>query len=117
MESIVILPTFNEAENIEELVSRIFTFVPFTKVLVVDGGSPDGTASIVESMQAHYPNLKLLKQKTKNGLGHAYIEGFKFVINNMSDVKKIIMMDADFSHDPKHLSELIRLSAQFDVVT
>lgn len=114
-ENIIILPTYNERNNIVILLKRIFDLLPNISVLVVDDNSPDKTAEIVEALKSRYPNLSLLKRNNKNGLGGAYIAGFRKVLEN-PNFKTIIMMDADLSHDPKYLPEILGLSENFDLV-
>ncbi len=104
-DSLVIIPTYNEKENIEAILDAVFKQKKKFHVLIVDDNSPDGTANIVESLMSRYENrLFIEKRKGKNGLGTAYIHGFKWAIQRQYDY--IIEMDADFSHDP---SDLIRL--------
>ncbi len=113
--NIIVIPTYNERNNIAILLKKIFTLLPDISIIVVDDNSPDKTASIVETMGSQYPNLSLLKRDKKDGLGKAYIAGFKKVLENR-DFKSIIMMDADLSHDPKYLPDILRLSENFDLV-
>ncbi len=103
--SIVIIPTYNEKENIEAIIHAVFSLsVPF-HVLIVDDGSPDGTADIVKKLQEVYPSeLHLLQRSGKQGLGTAYIAGFRYALANHYEY--ILEMDADFSHDPKDLIHL-----------
>ncbi len=104
-DSIVIIPTYNEKENIENIIRKVFSFTDVFHVLIVDDGSPDGTADIVKRLQDEYEGLlHLLERKGKLGLGTAYIEGFKWVLQR--DYEYIFEMDADFSHNPKDLSRL-----------
>jgi len=114
--ALVVVPTFNEVENIRKLLERVFSLrVPF-HVLVVDDGSPDGTADEVEALIPFYENkLFLLQRKTKNGLGTAYIAGFKWALEQ--DYEYIFEMDADFSHNPRDLNRLYHACAHegFDV--
>lgn len=103
--ALVIIPTYNEKENIEKMINTIFSLPAVYDVLIVDDGSPDGTASIVKSLQSAFPErLFLLQREGKQGLGTAYILGFKWAITNHYDF--IFEMDADFSHNP---ADLIRL--------
>lgn len=105
MEKIVIIPTYNEKENIANILAAIFSLNQGFHVLVIDDGSPDGTAQIVQDLFAQYPNQLFLEQrKGKLGLGTAYIHGFKWCIAKGYDY--IFEMDADFSHNP---NDLIRL--------
>ncbi len=106
MKNQILLPTYNEKENIEKIIQEIFKHQPDISVLVVDDNSPDGTAEAVKKLQAIFPNLGLLSREKKEGLGRAYIHAFREVLEN-PDVQNIIMMDADLSHDPKYLNEMI----------
>jgi len=103
--ALVIIPTYNEKENIKNIIKAVFNLtIPFN-VLVVDDNSPDGTAQIVESLQIDFSNrLFIEKRKGKNGLGTAYIHGFKWALAR--DYAYIIEMDADFSHNPTDLTRL-----------
>ena len=104
-DTLVIIPTYNEKENIEAIIRATFNQEKAFHVLVVDDNSPDGTSEIVEKLQTQYPNqLHLEKRKGKNGLGTAYIHGFKWGLNR--DYDYIVEMDADFSHNP---NDLVRL--------
>ncbi|WP_408036976.1 polyprenol monophosphomannose synthase [Tenacibaculum aestuarii] len=104
-DALVIIPTYNEKENIEAIIRATFSQEKAFHVLVVDDNSPDGTAEIVENLQKEFPSqLFIEKRKGKNGLGTAYIHGFKWAIAQKYDY--IIEMDADFSHNP---NDLIRL--------
>ena len=98
---IVIVPTYNEKDNIVDLLTEIFTMVPDVYVLVIDDNSPDGTATIVKNLQSQYPNLILIERPGKLGLGTAYKLGFKYALKH--DFDYIMEMDADFSHDPASL--------------
>lgn len=104
-DTIVIIPTYNESENIEALISTVFSLPNPFHILVVDDNSPDGTAALVEKMQLSFPQqLHLLNRASKNGLGTAYIEGFKWCLKNSYNY--IFEMDADFSHNPEDLPRL-----------
>lgn len=106
-DALVIIPTYNEKENIKNIIKAVFSLKKSFDILVVDDNSPDGTSTIVEGLQAEYPNrLFLEKRKGKTGLGTAYIHGFKWALQNKYDY--IIEMDADFSHNPKDLIRLYR---------
>ena len=104
-ESIVIIPTYNEKENIEKMIRKVFSLpIPF-HVLIVDDGSPDGTASIVKQLQSEFADrLFIEERKGKLGLGTAYIHGFKWALN--AGYELIYEMDADFSHNPEDLVRL-----------
>ncbi len=102
---LVIIPTYNEKENIEKMVRKVFSMKGGFHILVVDDGSPDGTATIVKRLMKEFPtNLFIIERSGKLGLGTAYIAGFNWAIEHKYDY--IFEMDADFSHDP---DDLIRL--------
>ena len=102
---LVIIPTYNEIENIEKIVSRVMRLEPKFEILVVDDGSPDGTAEVIKSMQENLNgHLHLLERKGKLGLGTAYIAGFNWALEN--GFEYIFEMDADFSHNPDDLIHL-----------
>lgn len=104
-DSIVIIPTYNEKENIEAIIRTVFSLEKTFHILVIEDGSPDGTAQIVKRMQQEFPErLFMIERKGKLGLGTAYITGFKWCIEHRYDF--IFEMDADFSHDPKDLPRL-----------
>ncbi len=103
--TLIIIPTYNEKENIEAIIRAIFSLARPFDVLIVDDGSPDGTASIVQSLQAEFPDrLFLERRKGKLGLGTAYIHGFKYALRR--DYVYVGEMDADFSHNPVDLLRL-----------
>ena len=104
-ESIVIIPTYNEIENIEAIIDAVLSQCDDVHVLVVDDNSPDNTAQKVEACQSRYADrLFLLKRTGKQGLGTAYIEGFKWCLQR--EYEFVFEMDADFSHDPRDLKRL-----------
>lgn len=105
MSKLIIIPTYNEKENIEKIILKVFSLDIDFDILIVDDGSPDGTADIVKKIQKTYSNnLHIVERTGKLGLGTAYIYGFKWALKNNYDY--IFEMDADFSHDP---DDLIRL--------
>jgi len=105
LEKIVIIPTFNEKDNIASIIQAVFSLNQGYHILVIDDGSPDGTATIVKQLTQLYPQqLFLEERKGKLGLGTAYIHGFKWCLNR--DYQFIFEMDADFSHDPNDLERL-----------
>jgi dolichol-phosphate mannosyltransferase len=116
MNNVLVIPTYNEKENIEKLVPKVFGIVPDLNILVVDDNSPDGTAQAVEKLQQKFANLKLYKRAKKSGLSEAYVSAFKKVLNEYDGVENIIMMDADLSHDPKVLPTLIKNASSYNVV-
>ena len=104
-DSIVIIPTYNEKENIEKMIRKVFSLEKAFDLLIIDDGSPDGTAAIVKSLQPEFPErLQILERPGKLGLGTAYITGFNWALQRHYDY--IFEMDADFSHNP---DDLIRL--------
>ena len=104
-ESIVIIPTYNEKENVENIIRAVFSLEEELCVLIIEDGSPDGTADIVKKIQSEFPdNLFMIEREGKLGLGTAYITGFKWALEAGYDF--IFEMDADFSHDPKDLVRL-----------
>ena len=105
MKKLVIIPTYNEKENIAAIIDAVISLQQYYHVLVIDDNSPDGTAPIVQSLFLQYPGQLFLEQrKGKLGLGTAYIHGFKWALNN--GYEYIFEMDADFSHNPKDLEKL-----------
>ena len=115
MKNVIVLPTYNERGNIGNIVPMIFSIVPDIHILVADDNSPDGTADEVKSLQKKYPNLSLISRPEKNGLGRAYINAFASVLRDQ-DVRTVIMMDADLSHQPKHLKPMLEKSLDYTVV-
>lgn len=104
-DSIVIIPTYNEKENIENIIRAVFGLEKVFHILVIEDGSPDGTANIVKKLQEEFPErLFMIERKGKLGLGTAYITGFKWAIEHKYDF--IFEMDADFSHNPNDLPRL-----------
>lgn len=103
--SLVIIPTYNEKENIEKIIRKVFSLQHHFHVLIIDDGSPDGTAQIVKDLQGEYNGLLFIEErKGKLGLGTAYIHGFKWALAH--DYDYIFEMDADFSHNPDDLPKL-----------
>ena len=108
---IVIIPTYNEKENIEKIIRAVFSLDGEYHILVIEDGSPDGTAQIVRRLQEEYPDrLHMIERKGKLGLGTAYITGFKWSVENGYDY--IFEMDADFSHNPNDLPRLYEACAK-----
>jgi dolichol-phosphate mannosyltransferase len=114
MRPLVVIPTYNESENIERMLLRIHECLPDAGILVVDDGSPDGTADIVKTVGAERPEVHLLARSAKSGLGSAYRAGFAWGLERGYDA--FVEIDADFSHDPAALPSLLApLEAGFDV--
>lgn len=110
-DGVVIIPTYNEKENIENIIRAVFGLPKNFHVLVIDDGSPDGTANIVKTLQNEFPErLHLIQRKGKLGLGTAYITGFKWAIEHQYDY--VFEMDADFSHNPNDLLKLHRACSE-----
>ena len=110
-DSIVIIPTYNECENIEKIIRAVFALEHCFHILVVEDNSPDGTAAIVKRMQEEFPERLFMIERTgKLGLGTAYIAGFKWALER--DYDYIFEMDADFSHNPTDLPRLYNACAQ-----
>ena len=108
---IVIIPTYNEKENIEAIVRKVFSLPVDFHILVIDDGSPDGTAGIVKGLQAEFPEqLHLLERSGKQGLGTAYLTGFRWSLDHGYDY--VFEMDADFSHNPDDLLRLYAACAE-----
>ena len=115
METLVVVPTYNERENIARLVDALLALPLDLHVLVVDDNSPDGTGTVVEAWSAREPRLHALHRPGKMGLGGAYIAGFTWALAN-SEARYIFEMDADFSHDPAAIPEFLRHIQQADLV-
>ena len=105
-DSLVIIPTYNEKENIEKILTKTFSLSKKFDVLIVDDGSPDGTGDIVKSLQDKFEGLYIEERTGKLGLGTAYIHGFKWALNKNYDY--VFEMDADFSHNPDDLERLYK---------
>lgn len=105
MKNLIITPTYNERKNIESLIEQIFLNSKESDILVIDDNSPDGTSKKIQELQKIYKNLYLEVRPSKLGLGTAYIFGFKWAINK--NYNTVIQMDADLSHDPREIPELL----------
>ena len=114
MTTLVISPTYNECKNVQSLIELILGKHPEFHLLIVDDSSPDGTANKVKELQADYSNLHLEERPTKDGLGTAYIYGFKWAIEREYD--RIVQMDADLSHDPNDVPHLVNLLDEHDLI-
>ncbi len=112
--ALVIVPTYNERENIARLIETVLAQDPRLDVLVVDDGSPDGTAEIVAGLGAESTRVHILRRPRKMGLGTAYVAGFRWALDRGYDF--MFEMDADFSHDPAHLPQFLRAIEQADLV-
>jgi len=114
MYTLCVIPTFNEAQTITRVIDGVLRHAPDADMLVVDDGSPDGTADLVEAMTADEPRIHLLRRTAKNGLGAAYRAGFDWGLQRGYDL--FVEMDADLSHDPAELPALLAATATADVV-
>jgi dolichol-phosphate mannosyltransferase len=114
LQSLIIIPTYNERENIEIIIREIKKTVPQTDILVVDDSSPDGTAICVNEIAAKISGIYLLSRSKKEGLGKAYISGFKWALERK--YQYIFEMDADFSHDPRYLPDFLEMIKTNDLV-
>lgn len=114
MKKIVVIPTYNEAENIISLIEELHKVVDDLHILVVDDNSPDGTAVLVKSLMAVDNRIHIIERPVKNGLGTAYCKGFAWALENGFDV--ILEMDADFSHNPDVIPNMIKEIENYDLV-
>jgi dolichol-phosphate mannosyltransferase len=111
----VVLPTYNEAENLERLVGEVRERLPESRrVLIVDDNSPDGTGEIADRLAAEHEDVAVLHRERKQGLGPAYLAGFRQALDGGAEL--VIEMDADFSHDPAYLPQLLRAAGDADLV-
>jgi dolichol-phosphate mannosyltransferase len=109
-DSLIIIPTYNEKENIEKIILKVFSLEKLFNILIIDDGSPDGTANIVKKLQKEYPRQLYIEERTeKLGLGTAYIHGFKWGLKR--NYQFLFEMDADFSHNPDDLIRLYNANA------
>lgn len=111
---LVVIPTYNEAENIPKLIPAVLRQAPNLDVLVVDDNSPDGTGKIVKEIMATSPHVHLIEREGKQGLGTAYVRGFKYAIEHGYDL--VFEMDADFSHNPNDIPVFLAKIKDYDLV-
>jgi dolichol-phosphate mannosyltransferase len=114
MKTLVIIPTYNELDNVRKLIPYILEKYPELNILVVDDNSPDGTSDFVKELSEKDDRVFLIKREKKSGLGTAYVEGFKFMLKNGYDA--VIQMDADFSHDPDEIKNFLEKIKDYDLV-
>ena len=112
--ALVVVPTYNEKDNIERLSAQVLAADPGIELLIVDDNSPDGTGRIADRMAADNPRVHVLHRPGKLGLGSAYKDGFHYALK--SDFELVFEMDADFSHDPKYLPDFLVAAAECDLV-
>jgi dolichol-phosphate mannosyltransferase len=114
MTALVVIPTYNERENLESLVDQILAHERF-RVLVVDDQSPDGTGALADELALRHPGrVEVMHRSDKRGLGRSYVDGFKRALESGAEI--ICQMDADFSHDPKYLPDLVAAASSHDLV-
>ena len=113
-QSLIIIPTYNEIENIENMIRTLFGLYPNISLLIIEDGSPDGTALIVKKLMNDFKNLFIVERTGKLGLGSAYIAGFKWALQK--NYEYVFEMDCDFSHDPKQVSDLLAEAITNDLV-
>jgi len=114
MKTLIVIPTYNERENIAALIPAVFEATPDVEILVVDDNSPDGTGEVVRSLQGRFPHVHLLSRRGKEGLGKAYLAGFKWGLEK--GYSALVQMDADFSHRPEDLKTLVAALPEYDFV-
>lgn len=112
--SLLIIPTFNEIDNIEKMLTTLTKLYPELNLLIIDDGSPDGTAEVVKKFQTNNSQIHLIQRTGKLGLGTAYITGFKWALER--DFQFVFEMDCDFSHDPKDVERLLEAAQSNDLV-
>jgi len=112
--ALVCVPTYNEAENLPKIVPAILAQDPRLEVLVIDDGSPDGTGKLADQMAAADPRIHVLHRTAKEGLGKAYLAGFRWALGR--EYGYVFEMDADFSHDPKYLKDFLKSIVDADLV-
>lgn len=114
MNVVVVIPTYNERENIESLIQEVLSLSLGLNILVVDDNSPDGTGAVVSKLAEESPKVRLLTRKKRKGRGSAGVDGFKKALEMGADL--IIEMDADFSHHPRHIPKLVANANNYQVV-
>ncbi len=112
--ALVIIPTYNERENLEPITAAVLAAEPRVDILVVDDNSPDGTGQLADALAAKNPRIKVLHREKKEGLGRAYLHAFRWALD--AGYAYVIEMDADFSHKPAYVPDLLSKAADFDLV-
>ncbi len=112
--TLIIIPTYNEIDNIEKMVRTLFGLYPELSLLIIEDGSPDGTAAVVKNLMKDFTNLFIIERKGKLGLGTAYITGFRWAIEK--NYEFVFEMDCDFSHDPNQIPDLLLAAQTNDLV-
>src|SRR5262245_32627510 len=116
MKTTVVIPTYNEADNLRSITTALLNLsIPDLEILVVDDESPDGTGALGDQLQREFPSrFRILHRPAKSGLGTAYVQGFQLAMHNGAD--SVAQMDADFSHSPEYLPQFINCIDKYDVV-
>jgi len=114
VKALLIIPTYNEIANIKNIITASLSQSPDLYILIIDDNSPDGTAKAVKEMMENEPHINLIERPKKMGLGSAYVQGFKYALNN--DYDYVLEMDADFSHNPADIPRLLEAAKKYDVV-
>jgi len=114
MKSLIVMPTYNERENLSAIVEEIARYAPQGDLLIIDDNSPDGTGEVADGLREQFPNVSVMHRPGKLGLGTAYIAGFRYAIEYGYDL--VFEMDADFSHDPRYLPKFLAAAEQADLV-
>ena len=114
MKTLITLCTYNEVDNLRGLIPELLSLVPAANILVIDDNSPDGTGMLVSEMTRHDDRIRLLSRPGKQGLGTATLAGFRYAIEHNYEL--LVNMDADFSHGPKYVPQLIAAASEYDVV-
>src|SRR5689334_24517152 len=114
MKTVIIIPTYNEYDNLRPIVQAVFTYAPACDLLIVDDNSPDGTGKLADELSQEDKRIHVLHRAGKEGLGKAYIAGFKYAMAHGYDAA--FEMDADFSHDPRYLPDFLKTIEHADLV-
>ena len=113
-QTVIIIPTYNEIDNIEKMIRALFSLYPTISLLIIEDGSPDGTAAVVKKLQTEFNNLSMIERRGKLGLGTAYVTGFKYALEK--NFQYVFEMDCDFSHDPVAVQDLLSAAVENDMV-
>ena len=113
-ELLILIPTYNEIENVEEILSQILGLELPVDILFIDDNSPDGTGDKLEQLAEKYSNISVSHRKGKLGIGSAHVEGINFAYNH--SYRLLLTMDCDFSHSPSEIKDFIKLAEQADIV-